>query len=49
MSYPMINPKSYSGDIIQRPSRFLDACPPELVEEWKGGSDWRGDSDDVPF
>jgi DNA helicase-2/ATP-dependent DNA helicase PcrA len=48
LSYPMINPKSYSGDVIQRPSRFLDDCPAEMVEEWKvgGGDAW---GDDVPF
>jgi len=48
LSYPMINPKSYSGDVIQRPSRFLDDCPPDMVEEWKvgGGDAW---GDDVPF
>lgn len=40
LSYPMINPKSYSGDVIQRPSRFLDDFPRELVEEWKVGSSW---------
>jgi DNA helicase-2/ATP-dependent DNA helicase PcrA len=40
LSYPMINPKSYSGDVIQRPSRFLDDFPKELVEEWKVRSSW---------
>jgi hypothetical protein len=32
--YPMMNPKSYSGDIICRPSQFLEDFPAELVEEW---------------
>jgi DNA helicase-2/ATP-dependent DNA helicase PcrA len=34
LTYPMMNPKSYSGDIICRPSRFIDDFPAELVEEW---------------
>lgn len=48
LTYPMMNPKSYSGDIICKPSRFLDDFPPDLVEEWDVGSDnhW---SDDEPF
>jgi len=40
LSYPQINPKSYSGDIIQRPSRFLDECPEELTELWDVGPAW---------
>ncbi|MGJ8694845.1 MAG: ATP-dependent helicase [Verrucomicrobiaceae bacterium] len=40
MTYPQINPKSYSGDIIQRPSRFLDECPQELMEQWDVGPAW---------
>jgi DNA helicase-2/ATP-dependent DNA helicase PcrA len=48
LSYPMINPKSYTGEIIQRPSRFLDECPAELIEEWKVGSS-SGWDDDEPF
>ncbi len=35
LTYPMMNPKSYSGDIICRPSRFLEDFPPEMVEEWR--------------
>jgi DNA helicase-2/ATP-dependent DNA helicase PcrA len=48
LSYPMFNPKAYSGDVIQRPSRFLDDCPADLLEEWKVAGDPWGD-DDVPF
>ena len=40
MVYPQINPKSYTGDVIQRPSRFLDDCPAELMEEWRVGGSW---------
>jgi DNA helicase-2/ATP-dependent DNA helicase PcrA len=41
MIYPQINPKSYSGEVIQRPSRFLDDCPAELIEEWRvDGGGW---------
>jgi DNA helicase-2/ATP-dependent DNA helicase PcrA len=47
LSYPMMNPKSYTGDIITRPSRFLDDFPGEMVEEWVVGND-RGWGDD-PF
>jgi DNA helicase-2/ATP-dependent DNA helicase PcrA len=48
LSYPMMNPKSYSGDIICRPSQFLDDFPQDLVEEWNVGNDnpW---SDDEPY
>lgn len=46
LSYPMINPKSYSGDIIQRPSRFLDDFPKEMVEEWKVGTSWEDEGDE---
>ncbi len=35
MTYPMMNPKSYTGDILQTPSRFLDDCPESLLEEWQ--------------
>jgi len=48
LTYPMINPKSYTGDIIQRPSRFLDDCPADLMEEWRVGSG-NGWGDDDPF
>jgi len=34
LSYPMINPKSFRGDILQTPSRFLEDFPKDLVEEW---------------
>ncbi|WP_035614479.1 ATP-dependent helicase [Haloferula sp. BvORR071] len=47
LTYPFINPKSYTGDIIQRPSRFLDDFPRNLVEEWKIRPEW-GNPDD-PF
>ncbi|MGE9270730.1 MAG: 3'-5' exonuclease, partial [Verrucomicrobiales bacterium] len=44
LSYPLINPKSYSGDVIQRPSRFLDDFPKSMVEEWKVGASWDEES-----
>ena len=40
LSYPMTNPRSYSGDVFQNPSRFLDDFPPELVEEWQVSGGW---------
>ncbi len=48
LTYPMMNPKSYTGDVICRPSRFLEDFPAEMVEEWQIGSQdpW---SDDEPF
>ena len=46
LSYPMLNPKSYTGDILCRPSRFLDDFPKEMVETWNVGNEW---SDDDPF
>jgi DNA helicase-2/ATP-dependent DNA helicase PcrA len=48
LTFPMMNPKSYTGDVICRPSRFLDDFPAELVDEWQVGNadSW---SDDEPF
>lgn len=34
LSYPLLNPKAYSGEIMQKPSRFLSECPAELTEVW---------------
>jgi len=51
LTYPMINPKSYRGELIQTPSRFLEDFPRELVEEWNvsstATSNWA--DDDYPF
>jgi len=48
LTYPMMNPKSYSGDVFCRPSRFLEDYPQHLVEQWNVGdtSPW---SDNEPF
>ena len=48
LSYPMTNPRSYSGDFYLRPSRFLNDFPAHLVEEWqvRGDGEW---DDDEPF
>ena len=48
LTYPMMNPKSYTGDVICKPSQFLDDFPQDLVEEWNVGNEntW---GDDVPF
>ena len=35
LSYPMMNPRSYSGEVFQKESRFLSDFPKELVDEWK--------------
>ena len=47
LTYPMLNPKSYTGDILCRPSRFLEDFPRDMVETWNVGSEWG--SDDDPF
>jgi DNA helicase II / ATP-dependent DNA helicase PcrA len=47
LTYPMLNPKSYTGDILCRPSRFLDDFPKEMVETWNVGNEWS--TDDDPF
>jgi DNA helicase-2/ATP-dependent DNA helicase PcrA len=46
LTYPMLNPKSYTGDILCRPSRFLDDFPKEMVETWNVGNEWH---EDDPF
>jgi len=35
LTYPMTNPKTYTGDYVLRPSRFLEAIPKEMTEEWE--------------
>ena len=35
LTYPMTNPKTYTGDYVLRPSRFLEAIPKEMTETWK--------------
>jgi DNA helicase-2/ATP-dependent DNA helicase PcrA len=47
LTYPMLNPKSYTGDILCRPSRFLDDFPKEMVETWNVGNEWAAEDD--PF
>jgi DNA helicase-2/ATP-dependent DNA helicase PcrA len=48
LTYPMTNPKSYSGDVICQPSAFFDDFAAKLVEEWDvGGEDAWGE--DEPF
>ncbi|MBK1791861.1 ATP-dependent helicase [Persicirhabdus sediminis] len=34
MVYPMTNPRSYTGDYVLSPSRFIDDIPEEMLEEW---------------
>ncbi len=41
LSYPMTNPKSYTGEMRLTESRFLNDFPKELLEEWYvGGVEW---------
>jgi len=47
LTYPVTNPKSYTGEVNCTPSRFLEDFPPAMVEEWDVGGD--GWADDGPF
>lgn len=40
LTYPLLWHGSFTGEVIQRPSRFLDEIPVEFMEEWKVGSGW---------
>jgi len=41
LTYPLMWHGSFNGEVIQRPSRFLDAIPTEMTEEWNvGTSSW---------
>ncbi len=40
LTYPMMNPKSYTSEIMQTPSRFFDDFSQDLVEEWQVHSKW---------
>ncbi len=40
LTYPQINTKSYTGDLMQTPSMFLEDFPKEMVEEWSVSSDF---------
>ncbi len=34
LSYPVINYQARDGEVLQRPSRFLQELPPNLMEKW---------------
>lgn len=41
LTYPQMHLGSGYGDLLQRPSRFLQEVPTELLEEWQvGGGPW---------
>ena len=40
LTYPQMNFKSYTGETIQRPSRFLSDCPADMMEQWEVDSPW---------
>lgn len=40
LTYPTLNPRSYTGEILQAPSRFFDDFDQNLVEEWQVHSGW---------
>jgi DNA helicase II / ATP-dependent DNA helicase PcrA len=47
MTYPMVNPKSYTGEYTLTPSRFLSDFPIDMVETWNTGSNY--EEEDAPF
>jgi len=40
LTYPLMWHGAFDGNVVQRPSRFLDAIPADLVEEWNVGASW---------
>ena len=38
LTYPLMWHGSFNGEVIQRPSRFLDDIPTEMTEEWNVGT-----------
>ena len=40
LTYPLLWYGSFNGDVLQRPSRFIEDIPVELMEEWNVGSVW---------
>jgi DNA helicase-2/ATP-dependent DNA helicase PcrA len=40
LTYPILNHQARDGNIIQKPSRFLEEIPPELMDPWKVSSGW---------
>ncbi len=40
LTYPILWYGSFSGEVLQHPSRFLEDIPVELMEEWNVGSIW---------
>lgn len=37
LTYPLIWANAHTGNVLQKPSRFLQDFPPEFVEEWSVG------------
>jgi len=40
LTYPQLNPNSYTGEIMLTPSRFLDDIDSHLVEQWELEPEW---------
>jgi DNA helicase-2/ATP-dependent DNA helicase PcrA len=40
LTYPQIWHGAFDGEVIQRPSRFLEDIPDPMVEEWNIGAAW---------
>jgi len=40
LTYPLLWHGAFDGEVLQRPSRFIEDIPTELVEEWNVGAAW---------
>lgn len=40
LTYPQLWQRAFDGEVIQRPSRFLEDIPDLMVEEWNIGAAW---------
>jgi DNA helicase-2/ATP-dependent DNA helicase PcrA len=40
LTYPLVWPNAHNGEVLQRPSRFLEEIPSDLMEEWRVGTGW---------
>lgn len=38
--YPLVWPNAHNGEVLQRPSRFLEEIPSDFMEEWRVGTGW---------
>ncbi len=38
--HPLVWPNAHNGEVLQRPSRFLEEIPSDFMEEWRVGTGW---------